>query len=59
MNTNLKISIVTVAYNAENSIENTILSVLDQTYKNIEYIIIDGGSIDNTINIVKNMNIII
>ena len=47
------VSIITVVYNGENSIEKTINSVLDQTHTNIEYIIIDGGSSDNTINIIE------
>lgn len=47
------ISIVTVVYNNVNEIEQTILSVLNQTYLNIEYIIIDGGSIDGTIDCIK------
>lgn len=46
------VTIVTVVYNAEDVIENTILSVLSQTYKNIEYIIIDGGSSDTTNDII-------
>jgi glycosyltransferase involved in cell wall biosynthesis len=49
----MKISIVTVCHNSDKTIETTILSVKKQTYKNIEYIIIDGGSQDNTLNIVK------
>lgn len=49
----LKFSIITVCYNAENEIEKTVLSVLKQTYNNIEYLIIDGGSNDGTINIIK------
>lgn len=51
--TDLKISIITVAYNAEAYIEETIQSVLGQSYNNIEYIIIDGQSTDNTISICK------
>jgi len=47
------VSIITVVYNGESSIEKTINSVLDQTYTNIEYIIIDGGSSDNTLNIIE------
>ena len=47
----LKISIITVCFNASNTIEETIISVVKQTYKNIEYIIIDGGSSDQTNNI--------
>lgn len=49
---NLKFSIVTVCRNAETSIEKTILSVVGQTYANIEYIIIDAVSTDTTLAIV-------
>jgi len=47
------VSIVTVVFNAEAYIKKTIESVLSQTYRNIDYIIIDGGSSDKTIEIVK------
>jgi glycosyltransferase involved in cell wall biosynthesis len=47
------ITIITVVYNGIETIEQTILSVVNQTYSNIEYIIIDGYSNDGTINIIK------
>jgi glycosyltransferase involved in cell wall biosynthesis len=47
------ISIITVVYNGAATLERTVLSVVSQTYKNIEYIIIDGGSTDGTIDIIK------
>ena len=53
MNNSPLISIITVCYNAAKTVENTILSVLNQTYPNIEYIIIDGGSTDGTLDIIK------
>lgn len=47
------ITVITVAYNVYSTIEQTILSVINQTYPYIEYIIIDGGSTDGTIDIIK------
>jgi glycosyltransferase involved in cell wall biosynthesis len=49
----MKISVITVCKNAGETIENTIKSILSQTYENIEYIIIDGISTDNTLDIIK------
>ena len=48
-----KFSIITVTYNAASCLENSIKSVIDQNYSNIEYIIIDGGSKDGTLDIIK------
>jgi glycosyltransferase involved in cell wall biosynthesis len=53
MRKNLKVSIITVSFNACKTIELTIKSVLSQTYKNIEYIIVDGKSTDSTLKIVN------
>jgi len=47
------ISIITVVYNGEKYLEETIQSVINQTYPNVEYIIIDGGSTDKTLDIIK------
>lgn len=47
------VTIITVSYNAVDVIEKTILSVLEQTYRRIEYLIIDGGSTDGTLNVIK------
>lgn len=49
----VKVSIITVCYNSKKYIRQTLESVLNQTYSNIEYIIIDGGSTDGTVDIIK------
>ena len=50
---NVGFSIITVTYNASRQLEKTILSVINQTYNHIEYIIIDGASSDGTVNIIR------
>jgi glycosyltransferase involved in cell wall biosynthesis len=49
----LKISIITVCFNSSKTIEKTLQSILSQTYNNIEYIVVDGGSSDSTLEILK------
>jgi glycosyltransferase involved in cell wall biosynthesis len=49
----MKITIITVCYNSVTTIENTLKSVAAQTYKNIEYIIVDGNSTDGTLDIIE------
>jgi glycosyltransferase involved in cell wall biosynthesis len=47
------ITVITVVFNGEKHLEQTIQSVINQTYENVEYIIIDGGSTDGTLDIIK------
>lgn len=53
MKCNIRASVITPVYNGAGHIRDTIESVLGQTYKNIEYIVVDGGSTDRTMDIVK------
>jgi len=48
-----KISVITVVFNGVSSIEETVSNVLDQSYENLEYIVIDGGSNDGTQDLIK------
>lgn len=52
-NQELKFSIVTAVYNGEKYLEETMLSIKNQSYKNFEHIIVDGGSTDGTLDIIK------
>lgn len=47
------VSIITASYNSQQTIKDTLQSVLDQSYDPIEYIVVDGGSTDNTVSIIK------
>lgn len=49
----MKVSIITITFNSEATIEQTLLSVIEQSYSNIEYIIVDGKSNDGTLDIVQ------
>lgn len=51
-----RVSVITVCFNAEKELEQTITSIVNQTFRDYEYIIIDGGSTDNTINIIEKYN---
>jgi glycosyltransferase involved in cell wall biosynthesis len=48
-----KVSVITVVYNSRDCLEITLLSVINQSYQNIEFIIIDGGSTDGTVDLIK------
>ena len=48
-----KISIITISYNSEKTIERAIKSIINQEYENLEYIVIDGGSKDHTVGIIE------
>jgi len=52
----MKISIITICFNSSKTIEKTFQSIKNQSYKNIEYIVVDGGSSDDTLKIIKNYN---
>ena len=56
MQNNAKISIVTINYNNPSGLKKTIESVVNQTWKNFEYIIIDGGSTNGDVDIIKSFD---
>ena len=55
----MKLSIVTITYNCISTIENTLKSLVTQKYKDFEYIIIDGGSNDGTLDVINKYSAII
>jgi len=54
-NLNIKVSIIMSVFNDENNIKNSILSILNQTYKNIELLVLDDCSTDNTFNVINSI----
>jgi glycosyltransferase involved in cell wall biosynthesis len=55
----MKVSILSIVYNAKSDLEETIRSVRNQKYKDIEFIVVDGGSVDGTVDVIKaNLDII-
>jgi glycosyltransferase involved in cell wall biosynthesis len=50
----VKISIITICFNSSKTIEKTFQSIKNQSYQNLEYIVVDGGSSDDTLKIIKN-----
>lgn len=56
MDQKYSVSIITVCFNAQDTIQQTIESVITQTYPQIQYVIIDGGSTDDTLSIINNYN---
>ena len=56
MNTHLpRISIITICYNASHTISRTLRSIQAQTYNDLEYLVIDGASRDNTLDLVRTL----
>ncbi len=55
MMTNDLISVIMSSYNSEKTVERSILSILNQEYKNIEFLIVDDCSVDNSLNIIKKL----